>query len=431
MNSPDRLSGICQSVAIDSRRVARGSLFFALPGHRFDGHDYLCEAAERGAVAAVVQRECPDAPLPLIRVEETTRALQGAAHCYLRHVGAPQVVAITGSVGKTTVKEFTAALLRQKYRVGLSPGNQNSQVGLPLSLFDVEGEEEWLVLEMGLSGPGHIRRLVEIAPPKIALITCVELTHAAFFNNLESIARAKGEIFAEEGCQQGIFCSDIPAAEEVRAIGSCSKISFSVDSPAADYLLDLGSGEIGLWTGGKEVLRASWSLPGLHNRYNFCCAALLAHACGMEWEEIAAGVGQLQLPKMRFERVEKRGVTLFNDAYNACERSVVAALDSLPEPKAGGRRIALLGSMRELGPFSLEGHRSVARRALERVDLLICYGEESSAMADVWREAEREVVSVSERDELLFALREQARAGDVVLVKGANSHKLWTIVENF
>jgi UDP-N-acetylmuramoyl-tripeptide--D-alanyl-D-alanine ligase len=431
MGSADRPPGTCDSVSIDSRKVVKGSLFFALSGSRSDGHDHLCEVAERGAVAAVVHRECPDAPLPLIRVQETTNALQEAASCYLRQVSQAKVAAITGSVGKTTVKEFTATLLGQKYRVKKSPGNQNSQVGLPLSLFEINGDEEWLILEMGLSGPGHIQRLIEIAPPEVALLTCVELTHSAFFENLDSIARAKGEIFLGPGCRLGIMCGEIESAETVMAIGTCPKISFSVNSPAADYLFDLASDEISIRKGNEEVLRTRWTLPGLHNRYNFCCAALLAHSCGVEWEEIVAGVSQLQLPKMRFEQVEKRGVTLINDAYNACERSMVSALDSLPLPKGGGKRIAVLSSMRELGSFSAACHQAVARHALDRVDLLICHGEERATMAGVWQEAGRNAVSVEDREELLPALQSVARVGDVVLVKGANSSRLWTIVEEF
>lgn len=431
MKSSSQLVGAAHSVAIDSRTVTPGALFFALPGERADGHDYLAEAAERGAVAAVVQKRILSAPLPILEVENTTMALQEAASGYLRAVSRAPIAAVTGSVGKTTVKGFAQTLLGQKYRVMASPGNQNSQVGLPLSLFEVTGEEEWLILEMALSGPHHIERLVEIAPPQVALITSVELTHAQFFDSIGDIALAKGEIFSGKGCRTAIMCGDIPRAEEVAKIGSCPKVTFSITCRTADYWFDLQSDDVAIWKGGKEVLRTAWTLPGHHNRYNFCCAALLAHMCGLGWEEIARGVGELALPGRRFERVEKRGVTLFNDTYNACERSVVSALDSLPQPKEGGKRIALLGSMGELGEFARGCHERVARHALDRVDLLLCYGEGCLPMAQIWQAAGREVAQAQDRGALLSLLRSQTQEGDVVLVKGANAHKLWTVVEEF
>lgn len=411
---------VVSGVAVDSRSVVPGDLFFALPGDRVDGHDYIAMASKRGAVGAVVAASSQvESTLPLLRVADPLVALQEAAICYRREVSTAPIAAITGSVGKTTVKEFTATLLSQKYRLLATPGNRNSQIGLPLTLFDLTGDEEWLVLEMSLSGVGHIARLVEIAPPTIALLTGVSLTHAQFFTDINAIAVAKGEIFSHPKTELGLLPSDLFFLE---SIGSCRKAPLSLDCA-------LEKGRLVLFQEGKRVVEVPWHLPGEHNRRNFCMAAQLAQAAGLEWEEIAAGAAYLKLPPMRFQTVVKRGVTLINDAYNACQASMEAALASLPEVE--GRRVALLGEMGELGRYSEECHRRVGEVALGAVDELICYGEGAQPMVDVWQEAGRDVAHFTERKELLAHLRERAQGGDLVLVKGSRSCGLDLVVDGF
>jgi len=418
IGSSDRPNGSITGVAVDSRAVKPGDLFFALQGERSDGHNFLEEAKRRGAVAAVVSRPI-EAPLPTLRVADTLIALQEAASRYREKVCDAPIIAITGSVGKTTVKEFVSALLGTKYRLLATRGNRNSQVGTPLTLFELSGEEERVVLEMSLSGPGHIRRLVEIAPPDIAAITRVCLAHAEFFPDLEAIVRAKGEIFSHPQTALAFRPKELPQLCE---IGSCPKAPFDLDFACEE-------GRLSLFREGELLVQCPWDLPGEHNRANFAKAAQIAHSAGMTWEEIAEAASHCALPPMRFSQLSRRGVQLIDDTYNACQASMEAALASMPQ--VAGKRIAVLGEMGELGHFSKQCHRAVGKAALERVDHLICFGKEALSMAEVWQEARREAKVFDDHAALLAHLREVAEEGDVVLIKGSRSCRLEQIVDQF
>lgn len=417
-------------VAVDSRKIVPGDLFFALPGARVDGHDYLLDAEKRGAVAAVVKagRELPSGvTLPLLPVDDPLTALHEAARRYREELSNAPIYALTGSVGKTTVKEFAATLLRQKYRLLATAGNENSQTGVPLTLFNLTGEEELILLEMGMNGPGQIAKLVEIAPPRVALITTVALTHSQFFPDLEAIAMAKAELFSHPETELGLLPQELPNFSSVCQVGSCRKATFSLTLPSARYAITSQEGSVAIAEGGKRVLEVAWSLPGGHNRINFALAALLAHAAGMEWEEIAAAAPLLRLPAMRFETMVKEGITVINDCYNACQLSMESALKSLPD--ASGRRIALLGEMGELGRFSESCHLAIAELALRAVDELVCYGKGCLPMVDLWKRAGRAVTYFEAHPPLLDYLKGHLEKGDLLLVKGSRSCALERIVE--
>lgn len=406
-------------VAVDSRLVKPGNLFFALPGDQTDGHAYLPAAAEKGAISAVVLNNYSgsDHGLSLIRVPDVLEALQTLAKNYLKAVGA-QVIAITGSVGKTTTKHFLAQLLAIKFKVAASPGNANSQIGLPLSILnDVKPDTEILVQEMGMDQPGHIAKLVRIAPPKVAIVTSVSLVHACNFNSIEEIACAKAEIFAHPETEIGFYHLESDFGGGLRSSGSCRKQTFSTNDPAADIYL----------SSAIEPLR----LPGAHNKQNLLAAIAAAQYLGMTQTEINAAIKNLTLPEKRFQIIEKEGVIFINDAYNASEQSVKAALDSLPAPKEGGKKIAVLSDMRELGKFSEGCHRAVAKHALNSVDFMLCYGEESRHIFSVWQEAQRPVVWSLGRSEIVLALKSNVKPGDVVLLKGSNSMQVWKVLEEF
>lgn len=421
--SPIASERLVSGVAVDSRKIVPGDLFFALPGARVDGHDYLLDADKRGAVAAVVKagRELPQGViLPLLPVPDPLAALHEAARRYREELSSAPIYAVTGSVGKTTVKEFAAALLRQKYRLLATAGNENSQTGVPLTLFNLGGKEELILLEMGMNGPGQIARLVEIAPPRVALITTVTLTHSQFFPGLEAIAMAKAEIFSHPKTELGLLPQDLPNFSSVCQVGSCRKAIFR-------YTVTSQEGAIAIEDEGKRLLEAPWSIPGLHNRTNFALAALLAHEAGMEWDEIAAAAPLLRLPAMRFETMVKEGITVIKDCYNACQLSMESALQSLPA--ATGRRIALLGEMGELGRFSEGCHLSVAEAALGTVDELVCYGKGCLPMVDLWKRAGRPVNYFEAHPPLLDYLKGHLQEGDLLLVKGSRSCALERIVE--
>ena len=376
---------------LDSRLVGVGDLFFALKGERCDGHCFLAEARERGAVAAVVSKgyQGPDWGLSLLPVEDVVASLQELARHSVRE-SQVQIVGITGSVGKTTTKDFLATLLEGKFRVGKNISSYNTKVTFPLTLLNRMGDEEVLVLEMGMSEPGDIRKLLEIAAPDVALITKIGLAHAAFFpGGLSEIARGKGEIFSHPKTRAAIFYHGFyQFAEEMEKIKG-EKISFSLEERSADYFLSPYEGQYLVDERGVRAYQFDPPFKQPHILHDFLAAASVARQMKMSWDEINRQTGKLQLPKMRFEQFEKGGISFINDAYNANPESMRAALASLPEPAEGGKRIAVLGSMKELGAFSEEAHREVGRCAQKTIDHLLTLGEEAAPLCEAFQEVKK------------------------------------------
>lgn len=421
------------SLGVDSRGVKPGQLFFALKGEHVDGHAFLHDVLRAGAIGAVVSKSYQGSceGLPLFAVDDVLEALQNLARDYIR-ASKSLIVAVTGSLGKTTTKEFLGQLLSQRYRTAVSPGNQNSQIGLPLAICNhTNGSEEVLVLEMGMTLPGQISQLIAIAPPDVALITSVALAHAGNFDGLEAIGRAKAEIFGSPKTSVGLLPLEVIDFQGLCQTGPCRKKAFSIHSPEADYFLKQEEGDLIVSTAGEVQNIGSWQIPGAHNRHNLLAAIAVARELKVTWEEIANALPRLALPERRFQRIEKHGVTFMNDSYNAPPLAVQAALANLPSPQPGGRRIAVLGPMPELGQFSASCHREVGELALDLVDEMFCLGHECQPIYDVWQAARRPVSWFMDRQKLLEALDLVIKPGDVVLIKGANIHQMWRLVEEW
>lgn len=414
-------------VAIDSRNVLPGQLFFALKGERVDGHDFLKEVALKGAVGAVVRSNYngPDFGLKLIRVEDTLLALQEEGKKRIAQ-SSGKIAAITGSVGKTTTKGFLATLLKQNHKVSSSKASQNSQAGLSLSILnEVQGDEDFLVLEMGMTGFGHIERLVEIAPPDIALVTTIALVHAEYVDSLSQIARAKSEIFLRDRTKIGIVNFDTPCTDILMQSGRCEKLGYSVlGHPDATWKLLESEKNLVIEERGKKVTLRPVQFMAKHLYANLLGAIGVARSFGLSWDEIEASFSQLQLPERRLEPMEKKGIHFINDAYNASEISMKAALDVMKNKKTDGRKIAILGQMRELGKFSVSCHKNVGEAALNSVDRMICFGVECKPIVDVWKSANKPIEWFLEFDDLAKFLQKELQAGDSVLVKGSRSNQL-------
>lgn len=409
--------------ATDSRQAKPGTLFFALKGARADGHEFLADVAEKGAVGAVVHESYkgPSFGLHLIFVKDVLDALQQLAReCLVRCN--PRVVAVTGSVGKTSTKEFISTLLRRKYRVAASPGNSNSQVGLPLSILNhLQETDQILVQEMGMTEAGQLSRLISIAPPEVAVITSVALVHACNFESLSGIAMAKAEVFGSPGTKLGIVLKE---CEAMCRVGDFLKMTFSIGDSGADYYLD---GE-NLFVFGEFVSQVGeLPVPGEHNRQNLLAALAVARYFSLEWEEME--LSKLALPERRLQFVEKKGVRFVNDSYNASLLSMKASLRSLPKPEAGNKTVAILGEMLELGKFSETCHREVGEAALSVVDHMICYGEGCGPIAACWENAERPVAWTCNKVEMMRIIRDTVKPGDVVLLKGSRANELWKVLE--
>jgi UDP-N-acetylmuramoyl-tripeptide--D-alanyl-D-alanine ligase len=363
----------------------------------------------------------PDFGLELLRVEDVLEALHKLARVAASETSA-KIVGITGSVGKTTTKEFVSTLLEGKFRVGKNPASFNTKLTLPTTILNMQGDEEVWVLEMGMSEPSDLPVLVNIAPPEIAVVTKIALAHAAYFpGGLPDIAFGKAQIFTHEKTNTAIFDAGLFSYPAAISLIHGQKVSFSLAERTADYFLtdDL------LDERGVRAPRLQIPFPQLHVRHNLLAAIAVARALKMSWEEIEQRLPLLQLPKMRFEQFEKGGVWFINDAYNANPESMRSALSSLPEPKPGGKRIAVLGTMFPLGSFSKEAHEEIGRFAQGRVDHLLSVGKEAKVLCDAFGEVKKPAEHFGEdKKALAERLKELMHPGDVVLVKGSRVMQL-------
>jgi UDP-N-acetylmuramoyl-tripeptide--D-alanyl-D-alanine ligase len=403
---------------IDSRRIGPGELFFALRGEKTDGHKYLEEVRLRGALGAVVERgyEGPDFGLVLLRVDEVVAALQGLARHFMESCQA-YVIGVTGSVGKTTTKEFIATLLEGKFKVGKTYMNYNTKLTYPITLLNRVGDEEVLVVEMGMSAPGDIGRLVDIWAPDMAVLTKIAYAHGGFFERgLVDIAKHKAEIFSHPKTKRAIFYHGLYEYPEAIASIHGEKVSFSLEDRTADYFL---SKEFYVDERGVRAYLFDPPYKQTHLLHNFLAAVSVARQMKMEWDEINRQVPKLQLPKMRFEQIEKEGVLFINDAYNANPDSMKAALSHLPEPKEGGKKIAVLGMMVDMGNEHDSLHREVGHFAQKYVDHLLVIGKEASPVYEAFQEVQKPAEYYEDFESLSDRLKSLMRPGDVVLVKAS------------
>ncbi len=415
----------------DTRTLKKGELYIALKGERVDGHDFLEQAGKQGACAALVSSSYQggDFGQILLPVPDPLKALQEIARKTLQKHPV-RIAAVTGSLGKTTTKEFLKTFLSTKYRVSASPGNSNSQVGIPLAILNhSDGTEDILVLEMGMTHPGQIAGLVDIAPPELALITTAALVHAWNFDSLEDIMRAKAEILAHPKTKCGIVNYDILKLDDVKKTGTCQKVSFSVVDLHADYFMEVKGNTLIVKEKGKTTELGTLDLPGNHNVQNMLTAIAAARYFDLSWEEIKSSIPTLVLPERRLQLVKKNGMVIFNDAYNAAELSVKSALESLPKPEGNGTKIAVLGSMMELGKFSDGCHYRVGEHALKYVEKVFCLGEETRPIYNLWMKEEKHAEIFTDRQSLVYSLKKAVKPNDVILLKGSRSKELWKVVD--
>ncbi|MBS4169003.1 UDP-N-acetylmuramoyl-tripeptide--D-alanyl-D-alanine ligase [Parachlamydia sp. AcF125] len=435
---PEAIGALIPSYVVDSRFVQENALFFALPGEKTDGHRFLKEVEAKKAAAAVVAKSFVlqnklDLNLPLLVVDDVLGSLQKLAREYLKQ-RPTKIVAITGSVGKTTTKHLLCQLLQSYCSVASSPGNQNSQIGLPLSILNhFHGHEEVLVLEMGMTLQGHIQKLTQIAPPDVALITSLELVHAASTHSLANIAHAKREILSHPKTQLGIIPAGIPYYQLLEKTGTCGKQSFSLFSKQADYYLCEKESFLQIRDPkGVSPLLPPLPILGKHNQHNFLAAVAACRALGMEWPDIQQVIPTLTLPERRLEQVIKKGILFINDSYNAALTSVKAALEALPlPPQLSGKRIGVLGEMAELGTFSEDCHREVGILSLPKLDRMICYGNGCIPIQEVWKQNNKPVHLALNFEQVIAELKQHVRPGDVVLLKGSNKKQLWKVLDYF
>ncbi len=415
---------------IDSRRVAQQSLFFALRGPTFDGHDFVAAALAAGAAAAVVKR-VPESVEPdrCLIVADCLRALGDLAGYYRRRVAGLQVVAITGSNGKTTTKEMFAAICAEATRdvagaIVKTAGNQNNLVGLPLTLLRMNGDESIAILEMGMNQPGEIARLTEIARPDFGVITNVAAAHLEGLGTLDGVAAAKGELFGGMD-ERGMIAVNVGDERVVRTAQRFrgKRVEFGAGADVhASRVRDRGPDgfDMTLHLGG-ESQRIHLSFAGVHNVENALAAAAVGHAMGFSIATVAAGLEAAEPAPMRMQVVRlANGATVINDSYNANPASVVAGMRSVAA--SGNRCWAVLGEMRELGGHSARMHREVGAEAARLgIDFLVAVGPQADETAAGARAAaaEMEIVECADAHEAARWIGGEVRSGDVLLVKGS------------
>ncbi len=448
------LGEVITDAVVDSRQVTPGSLFVAMDGESQDGHDYVTDAFERGAVAALVERDLPleasslDLRKPLkaqlkqdleppitLRVAKTLDALQTAAMVW-REQSDVRVIGITGSVGKSTTKELVADVLSRRYKTVRSSGNLNNEIGLPLSLLRLTEAHERAVLEMGFYIPGEIGLLCDIAKPQIGVVTNISEVHLERAGSMDAIVCGKGALVealppAPEGV--AILNYDEPLVRELAERTDARIFNYGL-SPEADlWASDVeGLGLEGLRCAihhGEDVIHCRAPLLGRHSVHTILRAASVGIVEGLSWAEIIGGL-QSTHNQLRLVAVQTAsGAMLLDDTYNAAPTSVIAALNLLDD--LDGRKIAVLGDMLELGEFEERGHRMVGARAAQVVDLLITVGERAKWIAKEARSArlsENQVVELGDGDDVIEYLDEKVGEGDVVLVKGSHGMRLDRIV---
>lgn len=439
-------------VVIDSRRAEEGALFIALKGENQDGHSFVGDAFQRGAVVALVEREVevecdwldireepvnwPSRRLgfPLcILTRGSLEALQRAA-AYWRRRHDVRVVGVTGSVGKTTTKELIASVLSKGYNTLKSYGNYNNEIGLPLTLLHLGPEHERVVLEMGMYALGEIAQLAQIALPVVGVVTNVGPVHLERLGTIERIAQAKAEL-VEALPPDGVAVLNYDDGM-VRAMKDKTQARvfyYGLSSQAhlwADEIESEGlSGVRFRFHYGDEVIHARIPLLGRHSVHAALAAAAVGIVEGLSWGEIIAGLRDVS-EQLRLVAVPGyRGSTILDDTYNASPASTIAALNLLEE--LPGRHIAVLGDMLELGSYEEEGHRKVGRRALEVVSVLITVGPRARIIGEealaCGMPAER-VHIFDSKQEAIELLKEILEPGDVVLVKGSRGMRMEEIV---
>lgn len=429
------------AVSTDTRALPPGSLFVALRGETHDGHDFLSEAEKGGASALLVERILPGISLPHVNVQDTTRALGDIAR-YVRDAFTGPVVAVTGSVGKTTTKEMIAHVLQSGFAVHKSAANHNNEIGVPQTIFALEAHHTALVIEMGMRGPGQIQRLAEIAAPTIGVVTNVGLSHIELLGSRAAIANAKGELLEMLPAQTGLAV--LPASDEFypslrfRFFGSV--LSCGIETADADVA---ATHLVRHEKGWRFTAQTPWGRskiflpsPGRFNVQNALFAIAVGGHLGLSLETMARALNRWTPPPMRLETITTPGgVTVISDAYNAAPDSMIGALETLQETpvgKNGGRRIAVLGEMRELGDFAEEGHASVGRAAAQFApDLLLLIGPlteslGAAAVAAGFPAGNLRVFPATEP--VVDSLPPLLGAGDVVLVKGSRALAMERIV---
>ncbi|BCZ47019.1 UDP-N-acetylmuramoyl-tripeptide--D-alanyl-D-alanine ligase [Clostridium gelidum] len=426
--------GNFNKISTDTRKIEKDNLFIALTGENFNGNDYVCNAIEKGASIIIIDEvkfkvEELNDRVTIIKVKNTKSALGDLARFYRKKIGI-KVVGITGSTGKTSTKDLVAAFLSGKYKVFKTQGNFNNEIGLPLMIFELSKEYDIAVLEMGTSNFGEINRLASIALPDVAAITNIGVAHIEYLKSRENILKEKmciTDYFDDENSLI-INCEN----DMLKTVKEGDK--FNIEKIGYDEKYDLYAKNIDLTcettsfdavSRNKDSYRFNLNMVGEHNVLNALVGIQIAKKIGLTFEEMEKGLENFNATSMRLEFVNRNNFTIINDSYNANPDSMKAALKVL-ENYSGIRKIAVLGTMGELGDYAKEAHTEVGRFAKGKIDILLTTGD----FKKYYEEGFKEGTMVFEtKQELMETLASMIKEKDTILVKASRSEKFEEIVK--
>ena len=422
-----------KAVSTDTRKIEEGTMFIALKGENFNGNNYVLEAFNKGAKIAIVDEVKCDLnelkeDVALIKVQNTGRALMDLAKFYREKLGL-KVVGITGSAGKTSTKDLVAAVLSDKYKVFKTKGNFNNEIGLPLMILELDSTYDVAILEMGMRGLGQIRELAEIASPDLGIITNIGISHIEILKTRENILTAKMEIvtFFDKNntlvvCGNDDFLGALPEAEyKIVKTGVGENFEIGAKNIALEEL----SSKFTVYDGENEE-EFSLDMPGEHNISNLMLGIAIAKELGVSFEEMKRGLKNIEATSMRLELIKKDGFSILNDCYNSSPVAVKSAIDVMKNIE-GKRRIAVLGTMRELGHKSEEAHEEIGKYAKENgIEKVLCFGDFSENIKEGYGEG---CTVYKNKEELINDLLNIICEGDIILVKASRSLKFEEITK--
>lgn len=425
--------GVFNKISTDTRKIEKDNLFIALKGGNFNGNEYVVNAFEKGASIVMIDevkfnfKELENIGT-VIKVNDTKVALSDLARYYRKKLGV-KVVGITGSTGKTSTKDLIAAFLSGKYKVFKTQGNFNNEIGLPLMIFELSKDIDIAVLEMGTSNFGEINRLASVALPDVAAITNIGVAHIEYLKTRENILKEKMCIadFFENKNSLILNCEN----DMLKTVENCDK--FNLEKVGYDENYDVYAKNITLTsentsfdaiTNDDEKHRFTLNMIGEHNVLNALIGIQIAKDFGLTFEEMEAGLKNFNATSMRLEFIKKDSFTIINDSYNANPDSMKAALEVLKN-YSGKRKIAVLGTMGELGEYAKEAHKIIGEFARERADLLLTTSEYNQFFKDGFGEA---AMIFENKQELMEKLEELITEGDTILVKASRSGKFEEII---
>lgn len=424
------------NISIDTRKIEKDSLYIPIIGQNFDGHDYIENAFSNGAIVCLSEKDIKSETGIIIKVKSTKEALKDLAEYYLSLFNIP-VIAITGSVGKTSCKDMIASVLSMKYNVLKTEGNFNNEIGLPLTVFKLEKEHDVIVLEMGMNHFNEIYSLSKIAKPSICVISNIGVSHIENLGSQDGILKAKSEIFAfmkEDGL--AIINGDDDYLLKIKD-KLHKKYTFGLNEEN-DYYSEniqvLGvEGIKGYVHTPKNKYEIILKVIGKHMIYNTLPAIIIGENLGLSNEQIQKGILEFTPTKMRLNMYNSDGITIIDDAYNASPDSMKSAVNTLVSLDSKNRYVAILGDMFELGEYSIEAHRMVGKHvASSNIDLLICVGNDAKY---IYKEAinngmnSENVKYYEDKENIIKEINSIILDKDIVLVKASRGMHLEKIID--